>query len=540
MSLTNSSRLLFVGFLLPILRFPAPNGFLTIERALGLIADALSLLALPRDADDRSNTGSYLKFWLNFGGISNSVMESDKIEASMASQFIREWSGIQQFPPATQDKLLQLLGKLKEKKKDRLTILVMGKGGVGKSSTVNSIIGERAVAVSAFQSEALRPSMVSRERSGFTLNIIDTPGIVEGGYVNDQALDIIKRFLLNKTIDVLLYVDRLDAYRVDTLDRQIVKAISNSFGKEIWRRAIVVLTHAQFSPPDCLTFDEFLAKRSESLLKVVYHGARFTKEDIQSFSIPVGLVENSNKNEKDEKKLVLVDLEDVVDDHSGKNATMEEVVVEQTNLDEGNVVVDDHSGKNANVEEVVVEQTNMNDGNAVVDDHSGKNAIVEEVVDEGNAVVDDHSGKNAIVEEVVDEENASVDEVVVEDNETLDEGVNEHTLDDFEFFDPLFGDQYEEQHHNEQVDFQNQIHEHSQEVDNGHQIEEDINKDLDKENEELVDEENNVPELEVDMRDFRDILETNVGAIGTEGVTDIGVVEGEVEVIDNDTWEFFR
>lgn len=32
-----------------------------------------------------------------------------------------------------------------------LTILVMGKGGVGKSSTVNSIIGERAVTVNAFQ-----------------------------------------------------------------------------------------------------------------------------------------------------------------------------------------------------------------------------------------------------------------------------------------------------------------------------------------------------------------------------------------------------
>lgn len=32
-----------------------------------------------------------------------------------------------------------------------LTVLVMGKGGVGKSSTVNSIVGERAVAVSAFQ-----------------------------------------------------------------------------------------------------------------------------------------------------------------------------------------------------------------------------------------------------------------------------------------------------------------------------------------------------------------------------------------------------
>jgi hypothetical protein len=32
-----------------------------------------------------------------------------------------------------------------------LTILVMGKGGVGKSSTVNSIVGERVASVSAFQ-----------------------------------------------------------------------------------------------------------------------------------------------------------------------------------------------------------------------------------------------------------------------------------------------------------------------------------------------------------------------------------------------------
>ncbi|KAI3764749.1 hypothetical protein L2E82_14763 [Cichorium intybus] len=38
---------------------------------------------------------------------------------------------------------------------DRLKILVTGKGGVGKSSTVNSIIGERAVVVSAFQENTM-------------------------------------------------------------------------------------------------------------------------------------------------------------------------------------------------------------------------------------------------------------------------------------------------------------------------------------------------------------------------------------------------
>lgn len=86
---------------------------------------------------------------------------------------------------------------------------------------------------------------------------------------------------MNKTIDVLLYVDRLDAYRVDNLDKQIVKAITESFGKEIWRRGIVVLSHAQLSPPDGLTYDEFTSQRSEALLKIVRMGARIRKQEIQ-------------------------------------------------------------------------------------------------------------------------------------------------------------------------------------------------------------------------------------------------------------------
>lgn len=32
----------------------------------------------------------------------------------MAAQVVREWAGIQQFPAATQTKLLELLGKLKQ------------------------------------------------------------------------------------------------------------------------------------------------------------------------------------------------------------------------------------------------------------------------------------------------------------------------------------------------------------------------------------------------------------------------------------------
>ncbi|KAG6408025.1 hypothetical protein SASPL_131027 [Salvia splendens] len=229
----------------------------------------------------------------------------------MAAQLIiKEWTAIQQFPAATQEKLVNLLSKLNTQNVDTLTILVMGKGGVGKSSTINSIIGERVVTVSAFQSETPRPYMVSRSRLGFTLNIIDTPGLIEGGCVNHQVLDSIKRFLgsllMTKTIDVLLYVDRLDAYRVDNLDKQIVKAITEGFGKDIWHKAMIVLTHAQLSPPDALSYEEFFSKRSESLLKCVRQGARISKKEVKNFAIPVALVENSgrcNKNDNDEKIL---------------------------------------------------------------------------------------------------------------------------------------------------------------------------------------------------------------------------------------------
>ncbi|CAJ2669608.1 unnamed protein product [Trifolium pratense] len=224
----------------------------------------------------------------------------------MTSAITRDWVGFNTFAAATQTQLLQLLKRLKDENVNKLTILVIGKCGVGKSSTINSILGEKAVTVNAFQSEGLSPVMVSRSRTGFILNLIDTPGLIEEGYINNQAMEIIKNFLLNKTIDILLYVDRIDTYRVDNLDKMVIGAITDGFGKEIWKKALIVLTHSQSSPPDGLSYDEFFSIRSQALVKVVQDGTRSKKYDTVASTIPFVLVENSgkcNKNVDDEKVL---------------------------------------------------------------------------------------------------------------------------------------------------------------------------------------------------------------------------------------------
>ncbi len=62
-----------------------------------------------------------------------------------------------------------------------------GKGGVGKSSTANSLLNERAANVAALQSDITRPQIFSRSSDGFTVTLIDTPGLLEADAVSDTA-----------------------------------------------------------------------------------------------------------------------------------------------------------------------------------------------------------------------------------------------------------------------------------------------------------------------------------------------------------------
>lgn len=100
------------------------------------------------------------------------------------------------------------------------------------------------------QADTTRPLMVGRTAAGFTLNVIDTPGLLDGDYVNQRALNQVARFIEGRAIHAVLYVDRLDLWRVDKTDKAVFEAMTATLGAGVWEHTMLALTHGQMPPPE--------------------------------------------------------------------------------------------------------------------------------------------------------------------------------------------------------------------------------------------------------------------------------------------------
>jgi predicted GTPase len=157
--------------------------------------------------------------------------EEEEEEEEAIEETASPWAGIKTLPE--RDDLLSLIGELQEAGKKQLTILLLGKSSVGKSSLVNSILNEQLARVVAFKlqadTEIVSPFVKQIEDSesgadGFRIKLIDTCGLEDpeaGDTVNYAALKKIANDIKDKPIDVVLYVDRLDLYRVEPLDQAV-------------------------------------------------------------------------------------------------------------------------------------------------------------------------------------------------------------------------------------------------------------------------------------------------------------------------------
>ncbi|PSC70745.1 translocase of chloroplast chloroplastic [Micractinium conductrix] len=224
----------------------------------------------------------------------------------------REWSALRELPAATQDGLLNALQALQEDGRSELTLLVLGKGGVGKSSTVNSILNERVANVTAFQQDtAPRPTRYSRRAAGFTLHLIDTPSLLDQDNVSDAKLEAIGKAVRGQAVDAVLYLDRLDSWKLDTLDHKVLEGITRVLGPAIWDNALLGFSRAcEASAPGGVPFEQHVEQRAASLR------AAISKCGGNGEGLAVALIENSSRcptNEEGEKVVPPADTPWIVD-----------------------------------------------------------------------------------------------------------------------------------------------------------------------------------------------------------------------------------
>jgi predicted GTPase len=135
--------------------------------------------------------------------------------------------------------------KLEQAKQSSFTLLLIGRTGVGESSTVNTLLGRPVAKVSRYDVGTRGVEKYEPESSRIQFLVYDTPGLCDAN--PDKGND--KRYLEEMRskvgkVDCSLFVTQLTETRVRPEEEDALRFITDAFGPTIWNRSVIVFTCA--------------------------------------------------------------------------------------------------------------------------------------------------------------------------------------------------------------------------------------------------------------------------------------------------------
>lgn len=159
--------------------------------------------------------------------------------------------------------------KLSDAEQRKFTFVLAGRAGVGKSSTINTLMGQTVAKVGHFEATTAAVKVYESSINGLHFRLVDTPGLCDiesdDHHQDEYYLDLIRWEV--PSVDCVWYVTQLNDTRVRLDELRAIRLICQSLGKDVWRNAVIVFTFADMvSAKD---FCETLETRTELIRRAI-------------------------------------------------------------------------------------------------------------------------------------------------------------------------------------------------------------------------------------------------------------------------------
>lgn len=146
-------------------------------------------------------------------------------------------------------------------------LLFLGRTGVGKSSLINFLAGEKRCDTDPYRACTKEPTTISVKYGVNKYDLIDTPGLCEGGEeIDSHYLSLIDKHLVDdKTSPILVF--KSDDSRLRSEDYKLLKTLIKRYGNRVLSSGALMLTFAGNLPNES---NSKVHKRVKQITTAIY------------------------------------------------------------------------------------------------------------------------------------------------------------------------------------------------------------------------------------------------------------------------------